>query len=328
MSAVTDRVETSRRDYLKRLLTPLWLRPESALWYAHEAFLASKALGPMEGRSLELGSMDGTATFVMLGGEFSPEFDVYGNVKWNADSKRWSSLEDSDYYDAVKDGGAQAAIYHRPARQFDTGLVWKNAHAEKATRLGIYKNIVNCDPNGPLKALKDADYDLIWGPNVYWVDNLEGLLREAERVLKPGGKFVTVVPDRAALAIMLHNLKTEADPDWIQDLDRGRFENISRQARTLQEWKFLFANAGLKVGLHEKFLPKPVFSVNDIGLRPMFPVFMDIYETLKKGDAADLARIKKSWVDTCFHFLAPLCDVAWMERAGYPKVWHLFELSR
>ena len=108
MSTVTDRVETSRRDYLKRLLTPFWLRPESALWYAHEAFLASKALGPMKGRSLEFGSMDGTATFVMLGGEFSPEFDVYGSVTWNTDSKRWSSIETSDYYDTVKDGVRRA----------------------------------------------------------------------------------------------------------------------------------------------------------------------------------------------------------------------------
>ena len=53
----------SRKELFRRLLTPFWLRPESALWYSYEAFLVRDYLLPyLKSPSLEIGTMDGVGT--------------------------------------------------------------------------------------------------------------------------------------------------------------------------------------------------------------------------------------------------------------------------
>ena len=74
------------------------------------------------------------------------------------------------------------------------------------------------------------------------------------------------------------------------------------------------------------FIPTLVAQVYDIGLRPMFPVFMNIYETLRKHSHEDLLEIKEHWIETVYYFLAPLCETEWMDKMGMRKTWHIFEL--
>lgn len=318
----------TRKDYLRRLLCPLWLRPESALWYAHEAFLARQYLGPtLQQPSLEFGCMEGTSTFVMLGGEFDFDFDVYTEVRWDRESKSWNSLAD-DYYNASK-GSMAGGVEVRtcPEDRFSVGLSWKQAHLEKAGRLGIYEQLVEHDPSLPLTQFADSSFATVWAPNLYWVENLSGAVHELGRVLRPEGTLVTVLPDKTALDHMLYRFKDRADPVWIKDLDRGRFGNIARNARDLTDWVQLFEAAGLTLTRHERFIPTVVFRINDVGLRPLFPVLMDIYETLRANGLEDWRRIKEHWIETAFHFLSPLCETDWMDRLNMVKVWHIFELT-
>src|SRR5207248_7290695 len=127
---------------------------------------------------------------------------------------------------------------------------------------------------------------------------------------------------------MLYRFKDHTEPAWIKDLDRGRYDNIARQARDLVDWTELFGEAGLTIARHDRFIPTVVFQVNDVGLRPLFPVLMDIYETLRQRTPDDWRRIKEHWIETAFHFLAPLCETDWMDRLNMGKVWHIFELKR
>jgi SAM-dependent methyltransferase len=318
----------SRKDYLRRLLCPFWLRAESALWYAHEAFLVRQYLGAhLEQPSMELGCMDGTSTFIMLGGEFGIGFDVYSEVSWSKESKAWQSLAD-DYYNTYKsDSDRELDIRARPIEGFEVGLSWKKTHLQKAARLGIYHKLVEHNPNTPLEMFENGCFATIWAPNLYWIDNLNGLMRELRRVIKEDGRLITILPDSAALNHMLYRFVDQADPAWIKDLDRGRYSNVARQARTLGEWTKVFDGAGLRITKHDRFLPKLVFQVNDIGMRPMFPVMMQIYEILRQHQPADWADIKEHWIETAFHFLAPLCEIEWMERMEQEKVWHIFELE-
>src|SRR5262249_15597397 len=158
---------------------------------------------------------------------------------------------------------------------------------DKAGRLGIYERLVQHDPSLPLSPFADRSFATVWASNLYWVENLAGVVQELRRVLRPDGSLVTVLPDKAALDHMLYRFKDRADPEWIKDLARGRYENIARQARDLAGWSHLFREAGLRVARHDRFLPTIVFLVNDLGLRPMFPVLMDIYETLRERAPAD-----------------------------------------
>jgi SAM-dependent methyltransferase len=318
----------TRKDYLRRLLCPLWLRPESALWYAHEAFLARQYLGrSLRQPSLELGCMEGTSTFILLGGEFGLDFDVYSEVRWDRQSKSWKSLAD-DYYNMSKESvGGKIDAKILPAERFSVGLSWKQAHLDKARRLGIHERLVQHDPSQPLTLFADRSFATVWAPNLYWVEHLPGAIRELRRVLRPDGSLVTVLPDTAALDHMLYRFQDRVDREWLKDLDRGRYSNISRHARDLAAWDQLFRECRLTIARHDRFLPTAVFQVNDVGLRPMFPVFMDIYEVLRERASEEWRRIKEHWIETAFHFLAPLCDMDWMDRLEMAKVWHIFELK-
>jgi SAM-dependent methyltransferase len=315
-----------RSDYLRRLLVPFWLRPETPLWYAHEAYLVRRYLGErLRGPSLELGCMDGVSTFVMLGGEFGMDFDVYAATTWDDASHRFQSRA-QDYFDTVKGVGEPIDIVRRPEDRFDVGLTWKAAHLAKAAQLGIHDELVEHDPNLGLEPFADERFATVWAPNLYWIDELAGLLGELRRVLRPEGRLLTVLPDASAPREMLYHLRDRAPAQWIDNLDRGRYGNISKQARELDEWHATFAAAGLDVLRHERFLPKPVFQFNDVGARPLFGVLLHIYELLKRSSPDDLREVKEHWIEVAFDFLAPLCDVEWMQ--GMPELWHIFELGQ
>jgi hypothetical protein len=160
------------------------------------------------------------------------------------------------------------------------------------------------------------------------VENLADLLKELSRILQPGGRIVTIFPDTSQLKYLFFRFAEQANRSWLKDLDRGRYGNAARQARDFDSWTLLFEQSGLAVRKYERFLPSIVGEVYDIGFRPMFPVFMDVYETLREKSPDDLRRIKRHWMDTAFHFLSPLCEADWMDRMGLEKLWFVFELGR
>jgi SAM-dependent methyltransferase len=320
----------SREEYLRRLLVAMWLRPESALWYAHECFAVRRALGaePMTGPSLEFGCMEGLSSFVLLGGQFGLDFDMYADVSWRPATAPApvAGGRPPDYFDQ-RPREEVVAIEARASSGFDVGLSWKAAHLEKARRFGVYGRMVEQDPNLPLAQFGDRSFTTIWAPNLYWVDQLPGLLGELRRILRPDGRIVTVLPDRSALDRSLMRHLEGADPQWLANLDRGRYANIARQARTEDQWRGLFEERGLVVSHHEPFLPSIVYAVNDVGLRPMFPVLMNIYEKLRGQSLETWREVKRHWLEVAGEYLTPLCRGDWVERASGTNVWHLFELK-
>lgn len=331
MSESTTQVSAStatRQDYLRRHLGPFWLRPESALWYAHESYLVRKLLGtPMARPSLEFACFDATPTFVLLGGEFGIDFDVYSEVTWSRES-HWQSFKDDYYNVSGQHASDDLDIKVRPSETFDVGLSWKTAHLEKAARLGLHERLVNHDPaGGPMMMFADNAFATIWAPNLYWVDDLETALSELRRILQPDGRLVTVLPDPSVIDHMLTRRGPTNYPAWSQDLDRGRSANFARQARRLEEWQATFKRAGLTVVRHEFFIYRIVLHVHDIGFRPMFPVFMNMYDVLRQHRPDDWRRLKEHWIERAHYFLAPLCDTEWMEQAGMERVYHAFQLT-
>lgn len=325
MQLAVDAMPT-REEFCEALLNALWLRPESALWYSHMLYEARRLLGPsFASPSLDLGCMDAVNSFVLLGGRLGRGFDVYSEVRWDLDAHKRSTIAD-DYFDVISDEPGAVEIAVPASGCFDIGLDWKSSHIEKARRLGVHRRFIQCQASQPLEAVETASVATVWAPNIYWLDDLVGVASELRRIITDAGRIVTIVPDRAQLDCMLYRFAGNPGMAWLKDLDRERYKNASKQARHLPDWEALFDGAGLEIADHQWFIPSIVGQVYDIGLRPMFPVFMNIHESLRRHSIAALLELKDEWIGVLRPLLAPLCDVRWMDAEKMHRLWHVFEL--
>jgi hypothetical protein len=262
---------------------------------------------------------------VLLGGKFGPAFDVYREVQWDKDAHRRSTLQD-DYFDVVRVDHQPIDIDTIPDDCFELGLDWKESHLLKARRLQVHQKLILCNPNHGLAVIPSSSMVTIWAPNLYWNENLTTVLHEFRRILRQDGRVITIAPDVAQLNHMLYRFAGQIDPDWLRDLDRGRYQNVSKQARSFAQWEAVMADCGLQISSHSMFIPALVGQVYDVGFRPMFSVFMNMYEKLQEHSPADLLALKQHWIETTYHFLAPFCDLEWMQTANMENLWHIFEL--
>lgn len=316
------------RAMFRCLIPVLWLRPESALWYAHTLTLAKEYLGRLDAPTLEFGCMDGVNSLILLDGKFDDRFDVYNEVQWDKDSHKRSTLS-NDYFDTF-DESEKVLIERQPFHQFDLGVDWKDSHISKCRRLGIYKNLQKVDFDNPVIQAPDNMFSTIWAPNIYWMRNLDSVIAELARVLSASGKLVTVGPGPMQPEYMFYKYVNSTNKKWLQNLDRGRYENTKASSKSFMEWQSLFKSHGLEITRHETYIPEIVAKTYDIGFRPMFPVFMNMYDTLKHSCAEDLLDLKKQWVATVCGLLEPLCVTDWMDDK-YPdaeKASFIFELRK
>ena len=316
------------RRFFRSLLSVLWLRPESAMWYGYMLTLAEKYLGEVESPSLDFGCMDGVNSFILMGGKFDDQFDVYNEVQWDKDSHKRSTLN-NDYFDIFND--SESVLIERvPTKKFDLGIDWKDSHISKCERLGLYNDLQKIDVESPLFNAPDNYFSSIWAPNIYWMRNLEPIIAELSRVLSVDGKIVTIGPGPMQTEYMFYKYANPDNEEWLRNLDRGRYENSKASGKSLEEWTILFEANGLRIERYETFIPEIVAKAYDIGFRPIFPVFMNMYETLKTNSPDDFKELKKQWIDTVYDLISPLCESNWMD-AKYPhakNAWFIFELKK
>jgi SAM-dependent methyltransferase len=321
-------MHASRRDIFRQLLTALWLRPESALWYSH-MLSAAQSLGAhaLPSPSMEFGCMDGLNAFVLLGGHVDAEFDVFGEVNWSYDAHRKSTLAD-DYYDRTSSESEHLWRHNMgPHTRFGWGLDWKQSHIEKARRFGAHEQFVLWTPGQPFTMFADDHFMGIWAPNAYWMDDVDGLLREFARVTQPSGRIVAIVPDRCVLDHMLFAFARTIDENWAQDLDRGRYENALRSASGYETWLERIEAASLRVIAHDRFIPAVVGEMYEVGFRPMFAVFMNMYEKIRDHSPEALRELKRNWIEEVEFFASPFVDDECLARFGDEHLWHIFALQ-
>jgi SAM-dependent methyltransferase len=316
------------RGIFRRLLVPLWLRPERALWDAHELAAVRKMLGANFARpALEYGCTDGVNTFVMLGGEFAIDADDYEDLLSSDRTAPTPPSSSGDYFAAYR-SDVRTEILQPATSRFDVGVSWREAHLVKSARLSIYDQLHLVDLQQPLAMFRAESFATIWSPNLFWNEPkfVTTLLREHVRVLAPGGRVVTILPDEAQSDAELWRKLPFMSEGWLDAMGSKVGANLTLNARSDSEWRRVFTESGLTVSAHERFLPSIAGVVYQIGFRPMFPVFLEMYRQLKAASVDDWRDVKRHWIDTVFHFMAPLCDVAThTELLGRP-LWHLYEL--
>lgn len=285
----------------EQLLNVYWLRPETALW--RELDIRAMHQFKFTSPSLDLGCGDGMFSFIRAGGAVSNQFDAFRSVA-NLDK----FFENVDIYDAYEKN-EQSIVVEPPGYQIDVAFDYKENLLKKAMQLNIYIESKVGDANRPLP-FPDESFNSIFSNIVYWLDDPQSVLKEISRILRPGGRVCLMLPNQSLPEFSFYNQLhvKSGDPKWefLQRLDRGRFTDNIRQAKSRHEWEAHLGNADLNIVGHVTHLSKLVIQIWDIGLRPLFPVLKKMTDQLPPENYLD---IKSEWCDTIRHFLEPVLEL-------------------
>jgi SAM-dependent methyltransferase len=307
-------------DTLKQLLNVFWLRPETALW--REIDIRTMQAFEIRSPSLDLGCGDGTFSFIRAGGEFDISFDAFRSV-----SQLDQFFQNVDVFDSY-DEKLSSAVSKHPKYQIDVGFDHKINLLKKAGQLGLYRSLKQGDANQSLP-FPDASFNSIFSNIVYWLDSPKFVISEISRILKPGGIACLMLPNITFPQFSFYNqlYKEGGDTRWkfLEMLDRGRFADNIRQAKSLAEWQAIFEQSGLKIERYHSHLSKLTIRVWDIGLRPLFPVLLEMTNELS---SEKLITLKTKWMQTMMAFIEPLIEIDKAIPGNEQPAFHCFELRK
>lgn len=284
-----------RSALLRRFLNAYWLRPENALWMALRSEVLSAV--PITPPAIDVCCGDGLFSFLHAGGQFDESFDVFAGV-----SRPRSESSTADMFDDAPDS-YRPAIAVEPEFHIDTGLDLKGTLLQKASRLNFYSRLVQHDTNQPMP-LPDASYRTIYCNAAYWVDNIEGFLRELRRIASPGARIVLQIKLDCLREYTLVPFRDQLGEAFLQLIARGRLDCYPSLADEAT-WMARFERAGLRLIERRPFVTRTHAHIWDIGLRPLAPMLIRLAGGV---DAATRVSVKRDWVGTCETLFGPFLD--------------------
>ncbi len=281
---------------LRTHLNVFWLRPEAALVSARNHLLLP--LKPT-GCSIDLACGDGVYEFLSSGGEFDFSFDVYSSTR---PASMREFIEGVDIYSHMSEDW-NPSITKAPDHTFSYGLDIKNESLARASKLGLFRELVQHDMYNPLP-FEDEYFDYIYSNSAYWISAVQPLFKEIRRVLRKNGTALIEVMTTENLRYDFNNLFPEYGEEWAAILNRGRFDTIPG-VRSEAEWREVFDEASLKIEEFIDPLTAADFAIANVGLRPISPLLIKMTQALPE----DLKlEIKREWVDTFHTLLLPILE--------------------
>jgi SAM-dependent methyltransferase len=272
--------------------------------------------------SLDIGCGDGMFSFIRAGGKLDRGFDAF-----QATTDLDKFFENVDVFDAYEDSFSPL-VTRRPDYQIDCGFDHKENLLRKAAALGLYKSVKQGDANSAFPFPSES-FASVFSNIVYWLDDPAKTLKEISRVLAPGGTACLMLPNVTLPELSFYNqlyLKTK-DERWrfLERMDRGRFTDNIRQAKSAAQWEQIFTGAGLKVEQHRTHLSDTLVKIWDIGMRPLFPTLMRMTRAIPQSE---LGEIKREWIETLMHFAMPIAEMDAELNAGREAAFHCYILSK
>ena len=278
--------------YLKELCNVYWARPENALWLTKVMHEMDKI--KFDGTKLDLMCGHGIWSFIKAGGKFDYGFDCYQDVK---DLRSYNEGVDIQNHFTEN---YLPQIINKPNYRIDYGLDWKENNLKKCSKLDFYDNLVQADCNFKLP-LENETFDSIFSNTIYWVDDLDNILSEVNRILKKNGKIflINYLPEINKYLSLYKNLGF--NEKWINLIDRNRsVEN--KHIFSKDKWVEIFNKHNLKL---EEYIPtvnQTFAHIWNIGLRPLSGLIIDM--ALKQG-TKEYYEMKKEWVKVLGTVLEP-----------------------
>lgn len=302
-------MESSIETKLKNFLNLFWLRPENALLTAFK----SKAFEDIkfESPSIDISCGDGLFMFLHLGGTLDCDFDYFESTK----AKEFKHSSFIDVYDSYSEN-YKVKINNRASTMIDYGTDWKQALLDKASKLSLFKNLLLHDNNKIPLPFSDNYFRTIYSNSIYWVKDVENLLSDIRRILKPGGIAALEVMTPYMLET-LDEMETYLSKEAISILDRKRKETMPGIKR-FGEWKDVILKSGFDIKEVRCVYPdKLLIDIWNIGSRPISHLLIQMSDALSLEERH---KIKQEWVEIFFELFKPLLSMKQtysLEKAPY-----------
>jgi len=288
----------TQEEKLKQFLELFWLRPENGLLctFKSEAF---KHLS-FESPSLDISCGDGLFMYIHQGGSFEKDFDYFRSTN----SKNFKHSSFVDIYDHFEEG-YEVKTVNEPKTQIDYGIDWKKSLINKAEKLNLYKNLIVHDNNNLPLPFDDNFFQTIYSNSIYWVKNVDELIHDIYRILKPGGVAVLEVAT-PNFHQTLNDLEAILSKEAIELLDRNR-RDTNPSLYFYNDWKQKIESTGFKIENVTSAYPNRILiDIWNIGLRPISHLLVQMAQNLNDED---LVKIKMEWVDIFYKLFKPLLNI-------------------
>ena len=313
-----------RNNNLKKYLNVFWIRPETALWRACDAEILSRI--KFKQPSLDMGCGDGIFSFIFSGGEFSLDFDAYKSAKTN--KKEFKNKK--DIYD-VYTKELKPKIKKNPKNKFSVGFDLKHNLLRKSKDLNLYDNLVQ--GTGDHLPFKDKTFNSIFSNVVYWIQDLDQVLSELNRILKKNGRLVITVPNNTFKDYLFcyHNYKkherkcNKRRAKFFKNLDRGR-HNTYYNCLSFNEWEKYFKKNNFKIVKSHNYLSKRLINFWDIGFRPFSPFLIRFSNFLEKIYLKK--PFKYLYIQLMAILLSPYYKLTTKNDKKYPPAFFIFVLKK
>ena len=285
-------------SYLSQLLQIHWLRPETALWRTFDCLLMEK-YGNIVGNSIDLGSGDGTMSYLMAGGVIE-DYDVFKDVGQLQNYNAGADIHNQTPVFSLKHNNEKLRY------NFEWGVDHKEGLINKARRFsGFYNNMAVHDLNEKLP-FDDEHFDSAFSNILYWLENIDTTLSEWHRIIKKDGKLFLLVPTARfkEKAWLYYSAPHTGDKKYLNYFDRGYGALIHHCYNTTQ-WKDHFNRNGFTIADHHLYLTNPVMDVWNLGTRPIAPLLINMANMLPEESRC---VAKAEWVDYFSKFFTPIIE--------------------
>ena len=285
------------KGYLNQLLQMYWLRPETALWRCFDCLLMDHV--PITGNSIDLGCGDGILSYIIAGGQIH-NYDVFLDVEQLQDYNNGADIYNSSTCRQLESD--ETFLRHR----FSYGVDHKTGLIEKAKRLGgFYDRTMVHDLNLPLP-FPESHFDTAFSNILYWLNDLNDVLSDWNRVLKRSGRLILFVPNEnfRERAWLYYSAPHQGDNKYLNFFDRG-YAGLVQHCYSSARWLELFVKNGFKVVKHRSYVTDPVISIWNIGTRPIASLLISMANKLSVDDRR---LVKCEWVEYFEKFCLPIVE--------------------
>ncbi len=255
-----------------------WLKPADIIWDTVPAYHIRKFIEEKD-KILDLGCGDGLFAALTFGAKLPSDYDRFISAK--PGHQRIGEGQSGDIYSDPK---LATSFIKKPVRSIDVGLELKPHHLKVAESLGVYEKLI--EGNFENIPCENDTFDKVFSSMAfYWGDDLSLQLQEVRRVLKDSGEFLVTLVSEHSKDIHLAKKISESSGvsasmrDYMEELDGGRRDFITRHAKSVPEWDTFFKEGGFEITKTVPIVNEMMFFLQDIAQRPFLKTFLKMAES-------------------------------------------------